>query len=102
MGETAGQRAPHALLHLVPRHKGDKFHFNVWEPKKFSEEEFKMQQQKLSALVYKGAQILQQRTQQQVTQQSQQPSMQQEKPKEQKPPEKKIYHLEPSRGGYWG
>ncbi len=91
MGETAGQRSPHMLMHIIPRYKNDKVKF-VWEPKKFSEEEFKTQQQKISSLIYKGAQPQQQTS----TPQPQQPT---QAPQEKQ--EKKIYTLEPRQGGYW-
>lgn len=96
MGEAANQRVPHMLLQIIPRTKGDKFHFNVWEPKKFSEDEFKMHQQKLSALLSKS------KTMQQVQQAPQMPQPKVQEVKKEKPERKKIYSIEPYRGGYWG
>ena len=86
LGEAAGQRSPHMILHIIPRQKGDSVRF-AWEPKKFSEEEFKEHQQKLSAIIEKN-------------------STYQKEPKkvpvvEEKPVNKKVYVLEPSKGGYW-
>ena len=90
MGEAAGQRSPHMLMHIIPRYKNDKVRF-IWEPKKFSEEEFKSYQQKLTSLIYKNTQAHQQA--------QPQPAQPQQPPE--KPEEKKIYHLEPFTGGYW-
>jgi len=92
MGEAAGQRSPHMLMHIIPRYKDDKVKF-IWEPKKFSEDEFKSQQQKMSSLIYRDMQQHQQTTQPVQPQPRQQ--------KEEEPNEKKIYHLEPFTGGYW-
>ncbi len=40
IGEAAGQRVPHMIIHIIPRNKGDKVAI-TWEPQKISEEEFK-------------------------------------------------------------
>ncbi len=53
MGEAAGQRTPHMIMHIMPRYENDRVSL-VWEPKKFSEDEFKNQQQKLTQLIYKS------------------------------------------------
>lgn len=75
MGETAGQRTPHMIIHIIPRYKGDKVRL-IWEPKKFSDEEFKAQQQRILSLIYKKEQQV-------------------------KEDERKIYTIEPRTGGYW-
>ncbi|MCD6576179.1 MAG: HIT family protein [Nanoarchaeota archaeon] len=90
MGEAAGQRSPHLLIHIIPRYKEDKVRF-IWEPKKFSEEDLKKHQQKLSSLINKSVQ-----TQQQVHQPPQQRVVKKEEPQQ-----KRIYSLEPRHGGYW-
>ncbi len=87
LGEAAGQRSPHMIMHIIPRYKNDSVRF-VWEPKKFSEEDFKMQQQKISSLVGRNVAAS--------NQQVQKPPV-----VEEKPVEKKIYTLEPFKGGYW-
>ncbi len=93
MGEAAGQRSPHMLVHIIPRYKNDKVRF-IWEPQKFTEDQFKEYQQKMVSLIYKNVQKMQQQVQ------PQQPQPQPQQPREE-PEEKKIYHLEPRRGGYW-
>ena len=89
IGGAAGQRSPHMIMHIIPRYKGDSVRF-IWEPKKFSEEEFKSQQQKLSSIIGRSA----------VSQKymKQEPKV---KVVEEKPAEKKVYTLEPFKGGYW-
>ena len=90
MGEIAGQRVPHMLLHIVPRYKDDKVVF-YYEPKKQSEEELKQMQQKIFSVI-SGSPI-------QTPQFSQQPQVQQRPPE--KPEERKVYKMERPKGGYW-
>ena len=40
LGEAAGQRSPHLILHIIPRYDNDKVHL-VWEPQKLTEDDFK-------------------------------------------------------------
>jgi len=40
LGESAGQRSPHMILHLIPRYDNDKVHF-VWDPPKLTEPELR-------------------------------------------------------------
>ncbi len=74
MGEAAGQRTPHAFMHVIPRYENDKVNL-VWEPQKFSEEDFKNQQQKIYQIINKSKQ---QPQQQQPQQQYQQPRQHQQ------------------------
>lgn len=39
-GEDAGQKAPHFIMHIIPRQKDDGINF-AWQPKKMSEEDMK-------------------------------------------------------------
>jgi len=39
-GEDAGQKAPHFIMHIIPREKDDGINF-AWQPKKISEEDMK-------------------------------------------------------------
>jgi len=39
-GEDAGQKAPHFIMHIIPRNKDDGIDF-AWQPKKMAEEEMK-------------------------------------------------------------
>jgi len=39
-GEDAGQKAPHFIMHIIPRKKDDGINF-AWQPKKISEEDMK-------------------------------------------------------------
>ncbi len=64
MGEAAGQRTPHAFMHIIPRYENDKVSL-VWEPKKFSEDDFKNQQQKILQIINNQKQQIQQYQQQQ-------------------------------------
>lgn len=91
MGEIAGQRVPHMILHIVPRYKDDKVVF-YYEPKKQSEEDLKQMQQKIFSVI-SGTPIKTNVFQQQPTVQPVQPA---------KPEEKKIYTMERHKGGYWG
>ena len=90
MGEAAGQRSPHMLLHIIPRHKEDKVRF-IWEPLKLTQDDFKLVQEKLISLINKNVS--------QVQQVSQQPQKVVGEKQEKK--EEKIYVLEPRSGGYW-
>ncbi len=90
MGEAAGQRTPHAFMHIMPRYENDKVSL-VWEPKKFSEEDFKNQQQRIAQIIYsQKKQIQQPQTQQyqqpqqhhQQTQHQQQPQAVEQYPKQ--------------------
>jgi len=36
IGEAAGQRTPHTILHIIPRYEGDSVNI-TWEPQKMSE-----------------------------------------------------------------
>ncbi|MCW1301389.1 MAG: HIT family protein [Candidatus Nanoarchaeia archaeon] len=50
IGEAAGQRSTHLLLHIIPRRKGDKVTL-AWEPSKVDEESLmKIQQQLVTKL----------------------------------------------------
>ncbi len=40
-GEAAGQKAPHFIMHIIPRQEGDEINF-MWQPKKLSEDEMKV------------------------------------------------------------
>ena len=93
MGEAAGQRSPHMLLHIIPRNKQDKVRF-VWEPLKLTEDDFKIVQEKLLALVNKNVGS-------QVQQVPKQPQPQKVIEQKQEKKEEKIYVLEPRSGGYW-
>ncbi|MCD6547259.1 MAG: HIT domain-containing protein [Nanoarchaeota archaeon] len=89
MGQAAGQRSPHMLLHIIPRYKDDGL---ILEPprKKATEEELKAQQQKISQFIGKP----------QAPQKVQQKPVEQKEIKQEKV-EKKIYELPRRTGGYW-
>ena len=53
IGELAGQRTEHMLMHIIPRYKDDKVHL-VWEPKKFTPEEFKGTVDEVAGLISKN------------------------------------------------
>ena len=100
MGEPAGQRSPHTILHLLPRYKNDNVHL-VWEPKKLDEGKFEEIRQRITSLI----KIPQQQPTAQPQFQAQQPQFSAQQPPAQKPQEQKkepvIYKLPPRTGGYW-
>lgn len=87
LGETAGQRSPHMILHLIPRYENDKVHL-VWEPQKLSEADFKAIQSAIAAKI--NAQISGE------TQQQPQPQQERLPP----PPPPPLVRLERRTGGY--
>lgn len=72
LGEAAGQRSPHLILHLIPRYLNDKVHL-VWEPKKLSEADFKAIQSAIIEKIKNQMSQTQEAPQQPVQQQTQQP-----------------------------
>ena len=108
MGDKAGQRAPHLILHIIPRMEGDQVNL-VWQPKKFSEDELEKIKQRLSEIVPSKPQSVQQQSTQQAPQPTPQPSQQQApqptpQPSQQKQPqepEKEPPKEDPRVGGYW-
>ena len=90
MGEIAGQRTPHMILHIVPRYKDDKVVF-YYEPKKQSDDDLKKMQEKIFSVI-SGAPI-------QTNVFQQQPPSQQKLPE--KSEERKVYKMDRPRGGYW-
>ena len=50
LGESAGQKSPHMILHLIPRYDNDKVHF-VWEPPKLTEAELREIQAAIKAKI---------------------------------------------------
>lgn len=89
MGEAAGQRTPHAFMHIMPRYENDKVSL-VWEPKKFSEEDFKNQQQKIAQIIYSQKKQIQQPQ----TQQYQQQPQQYQQPQQPQQPQQQTQQVE--------
>lgn len=50
-GPAAGQRLPHAFIHLIPRFEGDKVQI-VWDREPAKEEDLKALQSKISGVLY--------------------------------------------------
>ncbi|MDD5181738.1 MAG: HIT domain-containing protein [Candidatus Nanoarchaeia archaeon] len=93
MGEAAGQRVPHVILHIIPRYKSDSVHL-VWDPQKMDEAKLSELRTRISAFIKAPQQqvpVYQAPAQQQMPQQ----------PAPQKPAESPVYQLRQKTGGYW-
>jgi histidine triad (HIT) family protein len=92
LGEAAGQRSPHMMVHLIPRYQDDKVHL-VWEPQKLSEEDFRLIQSAVSAKINEQA------SQQQAPAPVQPQPMQPQQP--QQPPQQPPMRWPRRTGGYY-
>jgi len=50
IGEAAGQRSSHLIMHVIPRYDNDKVHL-VWEPQKLTESDFRAIQSAIAAKI---------------------------------------------------
>jgi histidine triad (HIT) family protein len=93
MGEAAGQRVPHTMLHVIPRYKSDKVHL-VWDPQKIDDSKFAEIRERIASLIKISGQTQQ-------PQQSEPQPMPEQPQQVQEPDELKVYDLPPKTGGYW-
>jgi len=92
MGEAAGQRIPHAILHLIPRYKSDSVHL-VWDSQKLDDAKLSELRTRIMAFIKQPGQATVQQA----------PLPQPPKPTDAAPklPEAPVYQLKPRTAGYW-
>ena len=93
MGEAAGQRVPHVIIHIIPRYKSDSVHL-VWDPQK-------MDESKLSELRSRIMAFIKQPGQAPVTAAPMMPQPQKQGEAPPKLPEAPVYQIKPRTAGYW-
>jgi len=87
MGEAAGQRVPHLILHVIPRYKSDSIKL-TWAPQQIDDSKLAELRDKIASFVkapQQGMPVVQQPIQEQQI--------------EEQPP--KVYEIQPKTGGYW-
>lgn len=89
IGEAAGQRVPHAILHIIPRYKSDNVRL-VWDPQKMDDSKLSELRTRISAFIKSPGTVSQTPVQQ--------PQQQAAPPKV---PEAPVYQLKPRTAGYW-
>ena len=101
LGESAGQRSPHMILHVIPRYENDKVHL-VWEPQKLSEADFKAIQSAIASRINAQVSSGQQPRQEQQLRQEQQPRHEQQpqQPAQPQLPPPPLARLPRRTGGY--
>ena len=117
MGEAAGQRSPHLIVHIIPRYKEDQVNL-IWQPQKYTQEQFTQIQQKIIEKIH-GVQQPQPQQPQQIPQPqpsrllqppspqqplfqpNQVPSQEQIIPTQEPEEQEKIYELKRKSAGYW-
>lgn len=87
MGEVAGQRIPHAMIHIIPRYKNDNVVLS-WNPPKLTEAKFEEIRQRIVNLIQANR-----------IAQAPQPQKPQHPEPEQRP--ESVYRLPPRTGRYW-
>lgn len=89
IGEAAGQRIPHAILHVIPRYKSDKVHL-IWDPQKLDDAKLAELRGRIAGLIKSPSA-------------PRQPAEVQKQPEQIQPEleQPKVYSLKPKTGGYW-